>query len=354
MLILRSIKGGIMKSIIYKGFTIIFMLLTISMAQAKEKIYEMHIALGSPKQDYHFSWTPHAVLKNEIEKRSNGRIKVVLYPNGQLGGTESTVKQVRDNILQASDASLGHIAPLYPNAQILEIPYLFPNREVAWSVLDGEFGENFIEEMAKESGLRPLYWGENGGFRHFSNNVRTIRTPDDMKGLKIRVQTAPLYIKLVEGLGASATAIPWAEVYTSLQTGVVDGQENAITTFLTPKFEEVQKYMTLDGHVYSLQTIVVSEQWFQSLPEDLQNVIKQSSLIARTVTRGLTVSGELKGFDTLEQSGVEVYAPTNAEKELFRQSTQENVVSWLKENYDAELIDKLLAEVEAKKAALGY
>ncbi len=343
-----------MKKFIVKILFILSSLFAVALAENKEDVYEMHIALGSPKQDYHFSWTPHIVLKNEIEKRSGGRIKVTLYPNGQLGGTESTVKQVRDNILQGSDASLGHLAPLYPASQILEIPYLFPNREVAWAVFDGEFGQKFIEDMAKKSKLRPLYWGENGGFRHFSNNSHIVRRPEDMKGLKIRVQTAPLYIKLVESLGASATAIPWAEVYTSLQTGVVDGQENAITTFLTPHFEEVQKYMTLDGHVYSLQTIVINEDWFQSLPQDLQNVIKQSALIARTVTRGLTVSGELKGFETLEKANVNVYMPTNEEKEQFRQTTQETIVNWLKENNDETLIDALLADVALKKSTLGY
>lgn len=327
---------------------------TASFSAFSADTYEMHIALGSPEKDFHFSWTPHEVLKNEIEKRSQGRISVKLYPNAQLGGTESTVKQVRDNVLQASDASLGHLASVYPNAQILEAPYIFPNREVAWATLDSEFGKQFIEKMAKESNLRPLYWGENGGFRHFSNSKKEVRTPEDMQGLKIRVQTAPAYIKMIDALGASATPIPWAEVYTSLQTGVVDGQENAITTFLTPHFEEVQKHLTLDGHVYSLQTVVVSESWFKSLPEDLQNVIKQSAEVARTVNRGLTVSGELYGFRALDKAKVEVYAPTNEEKEQFRQVVQEPVISWMREKYDDQLINNLIAEAEKQKKLLGY
>lgn len=334
--------------------TLCILTATASLPAYSNDSYEMHIALGSPEKDFHFSWTPHEVLKNEIEKRSQGRIQVKLYPNSQLGGTESTVKQVRDNVLQGSDASLGHLASVYPNAQILEAPYIFPNREVAWATLDSEFGEKFIEKMAKESNLRPLYWGENGGFRHFSNSKKEIRTPEDMKGLKIRVQTAPTYIKMLNALGASATPIPWAEVYTSLQTGVVDGQENAITTFLTPHFEEVQKFLTLDAHVYSLQTVVVSESWFKSLPLDLQNVIKQSAKVARTVNRGLTVSGELYGFSALEKANVKVYAPTNEEKEQFREAVQAPVIEWMRKKYDANMLDELLSEADKQKEKLGY
>ncbi len=316
--------------------------------------FEMNIALGSPQQDYHFSWTPHAVLKSEIEKRSGGRIEVKLYPNGQLGGTESTVKQVRDGIIQATDPSLGHMASIFPEIQVLDIPYLFPNREVAWEVLDGKFGEKIKEKAAKEAGIRILYWGENGGFRHFSNSKRTIKSPADMKGLKIRVQNAPLYLELVKNLGASPSPIPWAEVYTSLQTGVVDGQENAVTTFLTPHFEEVQKHMVLDGHVYAIQTVVVSEKWFQKLPEDLQTAVLQAAEIAKVVTRGLTVAGELKGFEKLDEAGVEVYAPTNEEKEQFRIATQQPVIDWLKKEFSPELIDELIAETETVKAKYGY
>src|SRR5699024_5544576 len=130
--------------------------------------------------------------------------------------------------------------------------YAFPNRSVAYKVLNyGEFGQELADEVAKKSGVRILAYTPSA-YRNFSNNVRPVHTASDMKGLKIRVQQFPVYIALVEALGASATPIAWTELYTALQTGVVDGQENAPYTMLLTDLQEVQKYYTLDHHVLNI------------------------------------------------------------------------------------------------------
>ncbi len=305
----------------------------------------MKFGINNPVKEFNQAWTSHLVLKNEIEARTSGRMKVELYPGSQLGNIESMVNQVRRGTIQATDPADGHFATTYPLIQILSIPYLFPSREVAWKVLDGSFGQKLIEDMAKKTGMRPLFWQENGGFRHYTNSKRPIRSPADMKGLKIRTMNIPLHMKIVEDLGGSATPINWSEVYTSLQTGVADGQENAVPTFLLPKLEEVQKYMVLDGHVYGVMTVVVNEKWYQDLAPEFRTAIQGAVPVVLATNRGLSVANEAQGIEYLQKKGMEIYAPTPKEQKMFRDATQASAVKWLKSNVDPAWVDELLAAV---------
>jgi len=329
---------------LWAGVAGVVLTLSCGAASAADPIV-MKFGINNPIKEFNQAWTSHLVLKNEIEARSGGRIKVELYPGSQLGSVESMVNQVRRGSIQATDPADGHFATTYPLIQILSIPYLFPSREVAWKVLDGPFGQKLIDDMAKKTGMRPLFWQENGGFRHFTNSKRQIRSPDDMKGLKIRTMNIPLHMKIVEDLGGSATPINWSEVYTSLQTGVADGQENAIPTFLLPKLEEVQKYMVLDGHVYGVMTVVVNEKWYQDLAPDLKKAIQGAVPVVLATNRGLSVANEVQGIEYLQKRGVDVYAPTAEEQKKFRAATQASAVKWLKSNVDPVWVDELLAAV---------
>ncbi len=314
----------------------------------------MKYATGNPTDPMTPGWTTHLVLAKEIERRSHGRIKVELYPNGQLGGIEATVNMVQQNIIQASDPSTGAFATTYPPVQVFSIPYLFPDRDVAWKVLDGPFGKSMIEDMAAKTGIRPLMWSENGGFRNYSNSKRVIHSPADMVGLKIRTMNNPVDMEIVKALGASPTPIPWAELYTSLQTGVVDGQENSITTFMVPKLEEVQKYMTLDGHVYSVNCAIISEKFYQSLPDDLKAVVQQSAYIALAVNRGLVVGNEVSAIDYLEKQGMQIYTPTLKEKQEFKDAVSKPALDWLRQNVDAKWIDGIQNAAKQAEKDLGY
>ncbi|HET6468169.1 MAG TPA: TRAP transporter substrate-binding protein DctP [Geminicoccaceae bacterium] len=316
--------------------------------------FTMRLATANAPIENNFSWTHIEVLAREIEARSGGRIEVELFPGGQLGGIESLVNQVRDGIIQAADPADGHFASTFPDIQAFGVPYLFVSREVAWEVLDGPVGEKMRERMAKEVGLRPLFWSENGGFRHYTSASREMRTPEDMAGLKMRTMNHPLHMEIAKSLGMSPTPIAWAELYTALQTGVVEGQENAIPTFMVPKLYEVQKHMVLDGHVYSINTVAVNEDWYQSLPDDLKNVIRQASRIAVTTSRGLAVANELSGRTYLEEQGVSIYDPTAAERAAFREAAQGPALEWLKTQVDPALLDEVLAAVAEVETKYGY
>jgi tripartite ATP-independent transporter DctP family solute receptor len=328
--------------------------LALPAVAAKAADYTLRFASASPEAENNFSWTHLEVLKREIEARSGGRIEVQMFPGAQLGGIESLVNQVKDGIIQACDPADGHFASTFPDIQVFGVPYLFVSREVAWRVLDGPFGEKMRERMAKEIGLRPLFWSENGGFRHYTSASRPIRTPEEMAGLKMRTMNHPLHMEIAKSLGMSPTPIAWGELYTALQTGVVEGQENAIPTFMVPKLYEVQKHMVLDGHVYSINTVVLNEQWYQSLPDDLKGVIRQASEIALTTNRGLSVANEISGRRFLEAEGVEIYDPTSAEKAQFRNLAQGPALEWLKTKVDPAMLTELMSSVDEAERFYGY
>lgn len=316
--------------------------------------FTMRFGTAGPEIENNYSWTHIEVLKREIEARSGGRIEVQMFPGAQLGGIESMVNQVKDGIIQACDPADGHFASTFPDIQAFGVPYLFVSREVAWRVLDGPVGDEMRERMAKEIGIRPLFWSENGGFRHYTSASKPIRSVADMSGIKMRTMNHPLHMEIAKSLGMSPTPIAWGELYTALQTGVVQGQENAIPTFMVPKLYEVQKHMILDGHVYSLNTVAVNEEWYQSLPADLQAVIKQASEIALVTNRGMSIANEISGRRFLESEGVTIYDPTAAQKAEFRKLAQGPAIDWLKTQLDPKVLDKVTAAVAEAEAYYGY
>ena len=279
-----------------------------------------------------------------VNTRSGGRIAVKVFGGGALGAEREYVEAIKVGTVEAGIAS-GVIANFFPSAMVTDIPFLFPSGEIAWKVLDGPFGDRLRAAFLKETGMRCLTFAEVG-FRNFTNNTRPIRTPADMKGLKIRVQETPLYITLIKALGASPTPIAFTELYTSLQTKVVDGEENPIPTILMSKFAEVQKYLTLDGHNYGVDYFVINEKFYQGLPPDLQYIVLSSARISAAVGRGVQQLVAAEGVRALQEAGMEVYVPTAAELEMFKQATQQPVIDWLKTKIDPKLIQEMLQVVK--------
>ena len=335
------------------GFILMGALLVPMPAQSAE--FVMKISLPSPMVEWTQFNEPYAVLKSEIEKRSNGRIEVQLYPAGVLGDMVSGVEQVKTGIIQGVQVGDGWIANHFPEIQVISIPYVFQDRDVAWKVLDGPFGKEMMDAYVKKTGLRLLHLTENGGFRSFSNNVREIKSVADMKGLKIRVMPNPAHQETVKAMGALPVTIDWGELYTALQTRVADGQENAVPTFLVPKLYEVQKFMTLDGHFYSINSVIIQDKWYQSLPVELRRAIDQAAYVSTTVNRGVCTALEQKGIKFIEEKGMKVYAPTVKEKLTFKTASQKPVVDFLRtQKMDKVWIDKVFKATEQAEKELGY
>lgn len=183
--------------------------------------YTMKISMGTGPLENNYIHTPLLAFEKEVEEKSDGRIDIKIFWNFALGKHEAVTNLVRHGQVEAMTGPEAYFAPYYKDLEVLGIPYLFLGRDVAYEVLDGKWGQDFADTISEEIGVRPLGWMENGGYRHFSSNT-PMETVDDLKGLKLRTMTNPVHMEIVKALGASPTPIAWADLYTSLQTGVVD------------------------------------------------------------------------------------------------------------------------------------
>jgi tripartite ATP-independent transporter DctP family solute receptor len=292
-----------------------------------------------------------AAFKNLVEAETAGGVEVKVFPAGQLGGERELIEATKLGTIQMCMVSAA-IAGYYKEAQVLDIPYLFASAPIAWKVMDGWFGKEMAEDCLKKTGMRVLAYGETG-FRNFTNSVRPIKSPADMKGLKIRVMESPVYITLVKALGASPTPIAWPETYTALQQKVVDGQENPVSVILSVKFFEVQKYLTLDGHSYGVDFILINDKFFQSLPKETQQILKTSAVNAGMIGRAIQQLNSALGVSQLKEKGMEVYSPNPKERALFREAAQKPVMEYVEKQIGKTWIDKLMKAIKEAETELA-
>lgn len=295
---------------------------------------------------YHPSYAGMLAFKGSLEKATGGKYRVELYPNGVLGDVSSTLEQIISGTLEGSMPGDGALAAFYPDLQVFNIPYLFNSVTAAYDVLDSQWCQELFDDMAKQSGLRIICSYDNGGYRHFTNSAREIKTASDMAGLNIRVMDSPVYLNMVKAMGASATPVAWLELYSALQTGVVDGEENSAVTILGASLEEVQPYCTLDGHLLGLAFMTFSEEWLQNLDEETRGYVMAAGREASIAARGTCRYAEALAIQTLQDKGVKVYSPTEEELETFKVA-QQPVIDYLKETVDAGKVDELLNVVSA-------
>nr|WP_289073023.1 DctP family TRAP transporter solute-binding subunit [uncultured Halomonas sp.] len=284
------------------------------------------------------------VFKNLVEAETD--LTVELYPAGALGGETELIEGAQDGTISIAMVS-GAYANFCPAVAVTDIPYTFPSAPVAWEVMDGEFGTALAEHCLEQTGLRTLAYGETG-FRHFTNSVRPIHTPEDMQGLKFRVQTIPLYLEMVSALGGVPQGIAWGEVPTALATGVVDGQENPISVIYGNNFYEFQDYLTLDRHVYGVDHILINDEIFQSLSEEEQAAVKRAAVVAGTTGRAIQQFNSAEGITKLQAEGMEITQPTAEQMEAFREAAQPPVQAYLRNELgdEAEWIDRLASAVD--------
>jgi tripartite ATP-independent transporter DctP family solute receptor len=292
-----------------------------------------------------------AVFKSSVEANSNGEIEVQIYDSGVLGKERETMIQVQSNIVQSYIASSGGMSTFYPLIDVTNMPFAFSSYAVGYKVYDGEFGKAMSEDIRKKARFKVLGFGESGGFFAFTNSRRPIKSPDDMRGLKIRTMTVPLHQDIVKSLGGSPTAIAWAEVYTSLQTGVVDGQMNPISIINMAKFYEVQKFITLTNHLYAPYVWVMSDTFYQKLSKEHQKVIDNAAKEAILAGRGLSrlIDSTDKGLPVL-QAKMQVYTPTAAEMRSFREKTIPAAKGFIEKQFGkegAQWVDSFLSAIEA-------
>ncbi len=292
------------------------------------------------------------VFKSMVESLSNGKIGVELYPGNALGDTKATMEMAMTGSIEMVTCT-GTASALMPELQCIFLPYVFKGDEVAWDFFDNStLWKEMCEEFEDVSGLKMISVGQNGT-RHFTNNVRPIHTPEDMKGIKFRVMQSPIYVKMVEAMGASATPLASGEIYTACQTGVVDGQENPIWNIAANKWYEVQDYITLDGHTWSENFVMMNSDFWNSLSEDEQQIISVAAYHAQQADRAAEdLASRVLDFDTVN-SAMEVYVPTSQELDMFKEAAAPTY-DWLRGEIGDEIVTKFLNEVAISEERCGY
>ena len=297
------------------------------------------------------------VFKNYVEQASNGAIEVELFIGTQLcsNGTEC-LAGVADGNIDIVIQTSGGTANIFPFVQVLDLPYLMADDRVAEGVLAS--GSGFVttlQEMVQEASggaLRLMTVGNTGGWRNFANTQRRVAQPGDMAGLKIRTVVADLPQELVKALGASPTPIPWPELFTSFQTGVVEGSKNGITDIMNMKFPDAGlKYVTLDGHAYMGALWFMNNDRFMGLDDAQKRVVLDGFYALQQATFASPKRKSIQAYQDFAAAGGDIYVPTPEEKAMFKEAAAP-VYDWFKANVDGgeavfDALTATVAEVEA-------
>jgi len=250
-----------------------------------------------------------------VASRTNGQVEIKVFGAGQIGGLKDNAEGVRLGTLDFSCADCAQMGLFHPRANIVSLPFLFRDFAHYKKVIEGPVGKELAKEIVEKANIRILsYWP--AGFRIMASRTKPINTAADMKGLKIRIPEVPIYVETMRALGANATPMPWGEVYTSLQTGVVDAIEVPSDTIFTGKMYEVTKYLTRTYHIFTDCNLIVSEKVYATLPADIQQVLYA---VAKEVfwDWGAPESERLDkaGWDSLIKAGMQGIEP---DRESFR------------------------------------
>ena len=283
-------------------------------------------------------------LKEYVEFKSDGKIQIRLFFN-TFGGSQQVTEQVKNGTLEMALTDDSVLGNFHKPMMVFQIPYLFPSAPVAWEFMKGPFMRDLNEDMRKATGIRTLAISENG-FRNLTNNSKEIKTPDDMKGLKMRTMQSQVYVNFMKSLGAAATPIAFPELITSLKSNVVDGQENAAGTIFNEKLYEVQKFMSVNEHIYGMHYIIINDKVFQGLTPDLQKIMMDGAAVHAEVANSRQSMESLQAVRQIREKGTKVYVTSPTEKEMFRKATQEPVIEFIASQTGRPIVDKLLSAVK--------
>ena len=247
-------------------------------------------------------------FKELVEEKTEGKVTVELFSDGKLGHDKDLVEGMKLGTIQAGMIGVEPLTNIAPKLKATNLPYIFADRETAYKVLDGEVGQEMVENLPSEQGVRILGYFENG-FRNVTNSRNEILTPEDLKGLKIRTPDSPVSLAIFNALGANPTPMSFGELYTALEQGTVDGQENPLALIHSSKLYEVQEYVSLTGHIYSPMVLAISEKTYQDLGEELQKLVQEAADEAKEYERTVSEEQESELISALEAEGVKISEP---------------------------------------------
>ena len=284
---------------------------TAGIRAAEFDLVEAHTT--TPDHPYTLGMVRYAQL---VKERTKGRVAIQVHHSRELGDERQVVEGLQLGTIHLTVSSTGPLGGFVPEMNVVDLPFLFRNPEHAYKVLDGEIGQDLLNKFDRV-GIKGLAFWENG-FRHITSAKKPIREPGDLKGLKIRVMENRVHQAAFRQLGADATPMAWGEVFTSLQQGLLDAQENPIPIIYTFKLNEVQKYLSLTAHVYSPAPVIMSKKTWDKLPPEIQKVMLDTAREIARYERGLIGEQEQKELGELKARGMTVIE--NPDRAAFREA----------------------------------
>ena len=275
----------------------------------------------------------------KLAELSNGAFVGEQAPGGQLGGERDLIEGLQIGSVDMAISSTGPLGNFVPEVFALDLPFLFRDYDHARKVLDGEIGKELLAKI-DENNLVGLAWAENG-FRHVTNSQRPIRTPEDLAGVKLRTMENRVHMAAFSGMGASPTPMAFPELFGALQQGVVDGQENPITVIAASKFWEVQKHVSLTGHVYSPAIFLASPSLINGLTDEQKGWFYEAAKAGVAANRAEVNRLEAEGVELLRANGMEVI--TDIDKAPFAALAEASAYSVYTDQYGTEMIDRIKA-----------
>lgn len=263
---------------------------TIKIGHGANESFHMHRALVE--------------FKRLVEEGSKGDIEVQIFPSSQMGPDREMIEGVQGGVLEMAVPPSSFFASWDPAFSVIELPFMYPNKATALATFHSPTGDAMLKRL-DNLGLVGLGWLENG-LRHVTNNVREIKAVDDLRGIKLRTMQVPAHVDTFKALGANPTPMNFGEVYSALQQRVIDGEENPIAHIFAQRFYEVQKYMTLTGHVFTVYVPVINKAFFEGLPADTRKLLRDSMRKAETYQQALVDAEEADQLEQIKKAGVQV------------------------------------------------
>ncbi len=297
---------------------------------------ELKLAHAAPETDLQQELSKFFAEK--IKERTNGEVTVRIYPHGQLGNDQQMITGVRSGIIDIEMSGLNNFEGLMPKVGGVLLPYIFTSREHAYKVLDGPVGQSLLADFSN-FGMVGLGFPENG-YRNITNSRKPIRTPEDVVGLKIRTNNSKALNEMFAMLKANPTPLPVSELYTALETGVVEAQEHPIPITHSFHYDEVQKYLSLTEHSYAMLVIAMNKNKFYALTAEQQQAVKEVAAEAVAYQRKLSIEKEAGMMADLEKRGMKINK--DVDKAAFQKAITKTWDSYI-EKYGKEIIDQIQA-----------
>ena len=301
--------------------------------QEKQIILKLGHAVA-PEHPYHLGAVKYS---ERIAQRTKNKVKIDVYPSTQLGNERDMVEGLQLGTIDLVVTSTGPLGGFVPRMFVVDLPFLFRDREHAYKVLDGPIGLELLNAFSARE-IKGLAFWENG-FRQITNNVRPIEKPEDLKGIKIRTMENKVHLAAFKAFGASPTPMAWSEVYTALQQKTIDAQENPIAIIYFQKIYEVQKYLALTGHFYSPTPLLMSLKAFNNLPKNIQKMMLDTAMECATYERNLLRDNEAKQLVELKAKGIQVTIPN---KKPFQEAVAP-VYKEFESQFGKEMVNRIIA-----------